>query len=71
MIRKFNRYELKYVLRYQEYQKILPYLFQNMRRDKYADETGKYQISSLYYDTPDQTFYFDKIDGIKYRRSSD
>ena len=68
MIRKFNRFELKYVIRYREYRKILPELLKHMRRDKYAGSSGKYQIASLYFDTPDLTFYVDKIDGIKYRR---
>lgn len=68
MIRKFNRYELKYVLRHKEYLRILPFLEKNMKRDKYAGKTGKYYVSSLYFDTPDFVFFQDKIDGFKYRR---
>lgn len=68
MIRRFNRYELKYILPYGQYQKILQDFKGFLQPDKHADAGGVYRISSLYYDSPDLSCYRNKIDGIKYRR---
>ncbi|VAW43516.1 FIG01140028: hypothetical protein, partial [hydrothermal vent metagenome] len=67
-IRKFNRFELKYLLpmaqadRFKE--AIKPYLLV----DQYGDEQGNYAVTSLYYDSPEHHFYWEKIEGIKFRR---
>ena len=42
-------------------------LEQYMSKDRYGQE-GQYTISSLYYDSQDFRFYWEKIEGIKYRR---
>jgi SPX domain protein involved in polyphosphate accumulation len=68
MIRKFNRFEFKYLIHHSDYLKIVPYLKKNMRKDYYANVSGRYNISSLYFDTNEYIFYNDKIDGFKYRR---
>jgi SPX domain protein involved in polyphosphate accumulation len=68
MIRRFNRYELKYVLPYRQYQRILKDFEGFLKTDTHAGENGIYRISSLYYDSPDLSCYRNKIDGIKYRR---
>jgi hypothetical protein len=69
MIKRFNRFELKYVLRLEHYLQILPFIKLNMKRDEYAlSETGKYTINSLYYDSPGLDCFVNKLDGIKFRR---
>ncbi len=69
MIRKFNRFELKYLLRHPDYQKSIPHIEKNMVRDRYALENyGKYAINSMYFDSPNLDCYTNKIDGIKFRR---
>ncbi len=68
MIRRFNRYELKYILPYKQYQRVLQDFKGFLRPDKHAGAEGVYRISSLYYDSPDLSCYRNKIDGIKYRR---
>jgi len=68
VIRKFNRYELKYVLRFEEYQRVRDELAQFMQVDEHADAQGGYSISSLYYDSRELDCYRNKLDGVKYRR---
>ena len=68
-IRKFNRFELKYLISYDTALKLQEDLKNYVIPDAYAKETnGLYTLSSLYYDTDDYRFYWEKIDGIKYRR---
>jgi len=68
MIRRFNRYELKYVLPYSQYIHVLKDFKGFLEMDKHAGDQGIYRISSLYYDSPDLSCYRNKIDGTKYRR---
>lgn len=68
MIRKFNRYELKYILKHKEHLRVVKTLERFLKRDAHAGKKGVYRISSLYYDSPDLSCYRNKIDGIKYRR---
>ncbi len=67
-IRKFNRFELKYLLPMSKAERfkeaIKPYLL----ADRYGDEQGNYAVTSLYHDSPDHHFYWEKIEGIKFRR---
>jgi len=68
MIRRFNRYELKYVLTQREYLRIVNDLEGFLDHDRHAGAEGIYRIASLYYDSLDLSCYRNKIDGIKYRR---
>ena len=68
MIRRFNRYELKYVLTHREYLRILNDLEEFLDRDRHAGAEGIYRVASLYYDSLDFSCYRNKVDGIKYRR---
>ena len=68
MIRRFNRYELKYILTHKEHLKVAKALEGFLERDKHAGDKGLYRIASLYYDSPDLSCYRNKIDGIWYRR---
>ena len=67
MIRRFNRYELKYVLPWSKCEAIIADLERHLPRDTHSGEEG-YRIVSLYYDSPDHDFFWSKIEGIKFRR---
>ena len=36
--------------------------------DPHGDETGSYFLASLYFDTDDHLFYWEKIEGLRFRR---
>lgn len=65
-LHRFNRYEIKYLLA--EHQ--LPALHEQLRdrMDRDPQQTPAARISSLYYDTPDLRFYWEKIEGLRFRR---
>lgn len=67
MIRRFNRYELKYVLPWSTCEAIMQDLQHHIPRDEHGGEDG-YRLISLYYDSPDFDFFWAKIEGIKFRR---
>lgn len=66
-LHSFNRYELKYLVP----ESIVPALREafssRMERDAHAGEAG-YPVWSCYYDTADLRFYYEKIEGLKFRR---
>lgn len=67
-IRSHMRYELKYLLRREQAERLAGALCTHMAVDSHGDERGVYPITSLYYDTPDYKAYWDKIDGQRSRR---
>ncbi len=68
-IRKFNRFELKYLISYDTAQRLQQDLKKYVIPDSYSkNENGLYTLSSLYYDTDDYRFYREKIEWLKYRR---
>jgi hypothetical protein len=67
VIRRFNRFELKYIVDTRLRDAICADLALNMRPDEHG-ASGSYRVTSLYYDSPDVTCFWSKIDGIKYRR---
>lgn len=67
MIRRFNRYELKYLVDARLRDALVPVMLQHMRPDREGDH-GVYEVASLYYDSADLACYRAKIDGINYRR---
>ncbi len=68
MIKKFNRYELKYVVNHSDYLRLSEDLRKFMSLDSYAGGDGCYSVSSLYYDTLDYDAFRSKIDGVMFRR---
>ena len=68
MIRRFNRYELKYVIHASKYRGVAEDLLNFMTPDSYGDKDGFYRVTSLYYDSPALHFYRSKIEGLKFRR---
>jgi hypothetical protein len=67
-IRDVSRYELKYVLDWDQYQRVAADLASYLEPDRHGDQVGQYLVTSLYYDTADHTAYWDKIDGHRFRR---
>nr|WP_321498250.1 polyphosphate polymerase domain-containing protein [uncultured Methanolobus sp.] len=67
-IRKFNRFELKYLLSIEQARELKKQIGAYMLPDQYAWDTGDYVISSLYYDSPGLQCYWEKIDGLKFRK---
>lgn len=68
MIRRFNRYELKYVIDARRYRELLADLRHFVRPDPMGDGDGFYRVTSLYYDSPTFAAYRSKVDGLKFRR---
>lgn len=68
MIRRFNRYELKYVIHAKSYRRLVEDLKYFMIPDAHGDVDGFYRVVSLYYDSPDLAGYWSKLDGLKFRR---
>jgi SPX domain protein involved in polyphosphate accumulation len=67
-IRKFNRFELKYLVPIKAAEKFKQSLRAYLVPDNHGNSFGCYNLSSLYYDGPDFCFYWEKVDGIKFRR---
>jgi len=67
-LRRFDRFELKYLLRAPAAVRFKRAIAPYVSRDPHAGPDGVYRLASLYYDTPDRRFYWEKIDGIRFRR---
>jgi hypothetical protein len=67
-IKQFSRYETKYILTRPQFETMLEVLPQYIAPDIRGDASGRYAITSLYYDTADYKAYWDKIEGHKFRR---
>lgn len=63
----FNRFELKYLVPVEQAAQIRDELAERMERDAHSP-VGGYGVWSLYYDTPQLRFYWEKIEGLKFRR---
>jgi SPX domain protein involved in polyphosphate accumulation len=68
IIRKFNRFELKYVVTLHQAELIKTALKAYLQPDEHGSQDGRYRLTSLYYDSPDYRCYWEKVDGIKFRR---
>jgi SPX domain protein involved in polyphosphate accumulation len=67
VIRRFNRYELKYIVPLAKVDAIAEDLASLTEPDSYGGAAG-YRVLSLYYDSPTYDFFWAKIEGIKFRR---
>lgn len=63
----FNRYELKYLVPVSQVTDVRAELTARMNADRNAGANG-YGVWSLYYDTQRLRFYYEKIEGLKFRR---
>ena len=67
-MRNFNRFELKYLVDLKQAEQIKSVLMHYMTRDTNGSSSGRYTISSLYYDSPSHKCYWEKENGLKFRR---
>lgn len=67
-IRKFNRFELKYLVSLSQAEAFKQAISANLAPDDHGNVYGSYYLNNLYYDSPDFRFYWEKIDGIRFRR---
>ncbi|WP_344493474.1 polyphosphate polymerase domain-containing protein, partial [Nonomuraea monospora] len=63
----FNRYEIKYLVDLAQAAELREEIEQRLDRDRHSGDTG-YGIWSVYYDTRQLRFYWEKIEGLKFRR---
>jgi hypothetical protein len=63
----FNRYEIKYLLDEFRVPELRAALTARMDSDPFSPQGG-YPVTSLYYDTADLRFYWEKIEGLRFRR---
>ncbi len=68
IIRKFNRFELKYYLSLDKAKHFRDDIANYLQTDSYGDSSGNYAVTSLYYDSPQHDFYWEKLEGIRFRR---
>ncbi len=68
MIKRFNRFELKYVVPSSTRDAIIDELGAHVTPDPEGGPRGIYAVTSLYYDSPDLSCFRAKLDGIRYRR---
>jgi SPX domain protein involved in polyphosphate accumulation len=67
-IKYFSRFELKYLLTREQHDQFAEILPEYLSTDASGDGRGRYNITSLYYDTEDYKAYWDKIEGHRFRR---
>lgn len=66
-LHSFNRFEIKYLLPYELVPQVRRVLRSRLQPDPYST-TGGYPVCSLYYDSPELRYYWEKIEGLHFRR---
>lgn len=66
-VRSFNRFELKYLLRVEQARALAEELAAHATPDPHSGLEG-YAVHSQYWDSPELRFFWEKLDGQKYRR---
>ena len=66
-LHRFNRYEIKYFLPETQIPEFREKVRSRMGEDSNKNNQSK-RITSLYYDTSDLKFYWEKIEGLRFRR---
>lgn len=64
----FSRYEIKYLIPFDQYKEIVEELQPYMRYDKFGDGFGRYNIISLYFDSPDYKIYYETRNKLRFRQ---
>jgi SPX domain protein involved in polyphosphate accumulation len=67
-IRRFNRFELKYLITLRQAEHFKTALRAYLLADENGNGNGRYALASQYYDSPDFRCYWEKVDGVKFRR---
>ncbi|MET7402545.1 polyphosphate polymerase domain-containing protein [Dactylosporangium sp. NPDC005572] len=66
-LRTFNRYEIKYLVAASEVPALREVLARRLDTDSHGGPAG-YGVWSVYYDTTGLRFYWEKIEGLRFRR---
>ncbi|MAM70696.1 MAG: vacuolar transporter [Gammaproteobacteria bacterium] len=66
-LHRFNRYEIKYYLPETKIPEFREQVRERMAHDSHNDELSS-RVSSLYFDSADFRFYWEKIEGLRFRR---
>jgi SPX domain protein involved in polyphosphate accumulation len=67
MISTFLRYELKYIIPVTTAHRVMEDVRKRLPPDRYGGEAG-YRVISLYFDSPALDAFWNKIEGLKFRR---
>lgn len=67
-LHRFNRYEIKYLLDEANLDDLRERLKSRMLPDAYQSSAGASLVTSLYYDSKDLRCYWEKIEGLRFRR---
>jgi SPX domain protein involved in polyphosphate accumulation len=67
-VRRFDRYELKYLVPITQLPAIAEDLMLHMQPDRHGDQAGSYAITNLYYDSAELHMLQSKLAGTSYRR---
>ncbi|MDO9084653.1 MAG: polyphosphate polymerase domain-containing protein [Anaerolineaceae bacterium] len=67
-IRNFNRFELKYLITLRQAEMLRSSISDYLHPDENGNGNGNYLLTSLYYDSPDYSCYWEKMDGVRFRR---
>lgn len=66
---RIGRHELKCFIDQRDYYEMTAWLEPHVKADKMAPESRReYTVRSIYYDSEDLDFYFEKLDGVKTRK---
>ncbi len=68
VVRSFNRFELKFLVTLQQAERLKSALTAYLVPDEHSHHEGRYNLASLYYDSADLRCYWEKVDGLKFRR---
>src|SRR5690606_22603766 len=63
----FKRYELKYLITFEQYLVLREHLLERMNCDTYGRD-GKYNIVSLYFDSADSKIYYETRNKLPFRQ---
>lgn len=63
-----NRFEVKYLVATKAVPALLTEFQEYTRPDPHGRDESGYQVYSVYWDTPELAFFWEKIEGVKYRR---
>ncbi|UZN01628.1 polyphosphate polymerase domain-containing protein [Cellulomonas sp. S1-8] len=66
-VHAFNRFEIKYLVPEERAEDLRNELRRHMDQDAHSGPSG-YPVTSVYYDSPHLTFYWEKIEGLRFRR---
>lgn len=64
----FRRFEFKYLISYQQHQKISRIISRKLAPDPFGEPKGIYTITNLYFDSPGLKYYYQNEAGLKDRQ---